>query len=77
MNNPVQFVQAVRNPQTFMKDIMNNNQIMSNPIGKNAIEMYKKGDKQGLNELASNLCKERGTTLEEMTKQIKSQFGIS
>ncbi len=76
MNNPIQFVQAMRNPQQFMQSAMNNHQIMSNPIGKNAIELFQRGDKQGLNELAQNLCKEKGTSYDEMAKQIKSQFGM-
>lgn len=76
MLNPVLLTQMMRNPQAFMQQMMNNSQIMQNPIGRNAIEMYQRGDRQGLNELAQNLCKEKGTTLEEMTKQIKSQMGM-
>lgn len=76
MNNPIQFVQAMRNPQQFLQQMMNNNKILQNPIGKNAIEMYQKGDIQGLNQLADNLCKEKGTTLDEMKMKIKSQFNI-
>lgn len=76
MFNPVMLTQMVRNPQAFMQQMMNNSQIMQNPIGRNAIEMYQRGDRQGLNELAQNLCKEKGTSLEEMTQQIKSQMGM-
>ena len=76
MNNPLNFVQIMRNPQTFMQQAMNNSQIMQNPIGRNAIEMYQKGDIRGINELANNLCKEKGTSYEEMAKQIKSQIGM-
>lgn len=76
MNNPIQFMQVMRNPQLFIQQAMNNNQLMQNPITKNAFEMYQKGDKQGVNELANNLCKEKGTTMEEMTKRIMSQFNI-
>lgn len=76
MNNPFQMLQAIKNPQQFLNNVMNNSTLMQNPLAKNAIEMYQKGDTKGLNELAQNLCKERGTTLEEMTKQIKSQFGF-
>ena len=48
----------------------------SNPIVKNAVEMYQRGDKDGINKLAENLCKEKGTSFEEMAKQIKSQLGM-
>lgn len=65
------------NPQAIIQQAMNNSQMMQNPVMRNAIEMYQRKDTQGLNELASNLCKEKGTTMEEMTKQIKSQFGMN
>lgn len=76
MNNMGILMQAMKNPQAFMQQAMNNSQLMSNPISKNALEMYKKGDKQGLNELADNLCKEKGINRQDFEKQIKSQFGM-
>lgn len=77
MNNPLNFVQMMRNPQAFLQQAMNNSQIMSNPISKNALEMYQKGDKQGLNQLADNLCKEKGINRSDFERQIKSQFGMN
>ena len=76
MLNPVLLTQMMRNPQAFMQQIMNNNQILQNPIGKNAIELARKGDIQGLNSLAENLCKERGTTFAEMKSKFRSQFNL-
>ena len=76
MMNPLQFMKAMRNPQEFMKNIMNNNEIMQNPIAKNAMEMYKNGDTQGLQAMAENLCKERGTTPQQVQEMIKKQFGM-
>ena len=76
MMNPLQFMKAMRNPQEFMKNIMNNSDIMSNPIAKNALEMYQKGDTQGLQAMAENLCKERGTTPQQVQEMIKKQFGM-
>ena len=75
-NNMGILMQAIKNPQAFLQQAMNDSQLMQNPISRNALEMYQKGDKQGLNELAQNLCKEKGTSYEEMTNQIKSQFGM-
>ena len=76
MNNPLAFMSAFRNPQEFMQKAMNNPQIMQNPISKNAIELYQRGDKQGLNELADNLCKEKGINRQDFENQIKSHFGM-
>ena len=77
MLNPVLLTQIMRNPQTFLQQAMNNSQIMQNPISRNALEMYQKGDKQGLNELADNLCKEKGINRQDFEKQIKSQIGMN
>lgn len=76
MNNMGMLFQAVKNPQQLIQQMMNNSQAIQNPMIKNAIEMYQKGDTKGLNELASNLCKEKGTSMDEMTKRIMSQFGM-
>ena len=76
MNNPVNFVQAMRNPQAFMQQAMNNRQLMQNPIARNACGMIQRGDSKGLEELARNLCAERGIKLEDALKQIKQQFGM-
>ena len=72
MNNAMQLMQLMRNPQAFLQQAMQSN----NPIVKNVMEMYQRGDKDGINQLAQNLCKERGTSYDEMVKQIKSQFGM-
>ena len=76
MMNPLQFMKAMRNPQEFMQNIMNNNEIMKNPMARNAMEMYQKGDTKGLQAMAENLAKERGTTVDDMKSQIMAQFGM-
>lgn len=73
MNNIGILMQAMRNPQAFLQQAMNNSQ---NPLVKNALEMYQRGDKDGINKMAENLCKERGLKPEEVINQIKSQFGM-
>lgn len=77
MNNIVILMQAMRNPQAFVQQAMNNSQFMQNPIAKNALEMYQKGDKNGINQLADNLCKEKGINRQDFEKQIMSQFGMN
>ena len=76
MNNIFQMMQAVKNPQQFMEQIMNNSEVMQNPIAQNTINMLQKGDKKGLEELARNMCKEKGINADDALKQIKSQFGM-
>lgn len=72
MNNVMNLVKAFRNPQAFMQQAMQS----GNPIMQNAIQMYQKGDKQGLNELADNLCKEKGIDRSDFERQIRSQIGM-
>ena len=76
MMNPLQFMKAMRNPQEFMQKMMENSQVMQNPMAKNAMEMYQKGDTKGLQAMAENLAKERGTTVDDMKSQIMAQFGM-
>ena len=76
MNNFGVLMQAVKNPQQFLQNAMQNTQFMQNPLAKNAIEMYQRGDKDGINKMAENLCRERGLKPEEVINQIKSQFGM-
>lgn len=77
MNNMGILLQAIKNPQVFMQQAINNSQFMSNPISKNALEMYQKGDKDGINQLAENLCKEKGINRQDFEKQIMSQIGMN
>lgn len=76
MNNLGMLMQAVNNPQQFLQNAMQNTQLMQNPIFKNTVDMIKKGDEKGLEEMARNLCAEKGINPEDAIKQIKTQFGM-
>ena len=76
MMNPMQFMNMMQNPKEFINQMMNNSNIMQNPMARNAIEMYKNGDSKGLQTMAENLAKERGTTVNDMKSQIIAQFGM-
>lgn len=76
MNNPLSLMQALRNPQAFMQNVAQNSQFMQNPMAKNAMEMFQKGDSKGLQEMAENLCKERGTTTDDVKSMIMKQMGM-
>lgn len=76
MINPLQLAGIMRNPQGFINQMMNNSSISTNPIARNAFNMYQKGDTEGLNKLADNLCHEKGINLTDAINQIKSQLGM-
>lgn len=74
--NPLNIFQMMKNgnPQQFLQQMIGNNQIMRNPLMKNTIEMAQKGDMQGIEQMARNLCKEKGLNADDVINQIKSKF---
>ena len=62
-------------PQQFIQQIMGNNQMMSNPIMKNTMQMAQQGNTQGIEQMARNLCKEKGLNADDVFSQIRSRFG--
>ena len=73
--NPFQMLGAMKNPQAFIQQMMNNSQIMQNPMAKNAMEMAQHGNMKGIEQIARNLCKEKGLNADDVFNQIKSGFG--
>ena len=64
------------NPQQFLQQVMNNSQMMQNPIIKNTVQMAQIGDAKGIEQLARNLCKEKGINADDMFNQMKNNFGM-
>ena len=78
MFNPMQLMQMMKsgNQQQMVQHLMGNSQIMQNPIAKNAIQMAQNGDSKGIEQMARNLCKEKGLNPDEAMNQIKKQFNL-
>lgn len=78
MFNPMQLMQMMKggNPQQMLQQLMGNSQLMQNPMAKNAIQMAQKNDIQGIENMAKNLCKEKGLNPDEVMSQIKNQFHL-
>ena len=70
MNNPMQMMQAL------MQNIISANQRTNNPMMQNAIGMLQKGDVNGLEQMAKNLCQTRNINYDEEIKKFKGRFGI-
>lgn len=60
----------------IMQQIMSNNRVMGNPIIKNAMSMARNGNSKGIEQMARNLCKEKGINPDDVMKQIRGNFGI-
>ena len=76
--NPLSIIQMMKsgNPQQFMQQIMGNSQIMSNPIMKNTMQMAQNGDMKGVEQMARNICKEKGLDADEMFNQLKNSLNM-
>ena len=73
--NPINIIQMMRGgPQQLLQQIVGNNQMMSNPMMKNVVGMAQKGDMQGVEQMARNLCKEKGLNADEVRSKLKSKF---
>ena len=73
--NPINIFQMMKaGPQQFIQQMMGNNQIMSNPMMKNTINMAQQGNVQGIEQMARNLCKEKGLNADDVFNQINSRF---
>lgn len=76
MKNFLQLFSGIKNPQQFLQSMMNNSQVMGNPMAKNAIDMMQNGDAKGIEQMARNLCKEKGVNPDEIMQQMKDRFGM-
>ena len=76
--NQMNIIQLMRsgNPQQFLQQVMNNSQMMQNPMIKNTVQMVQNGDTKGIEQLARNLCKEKGINADDMFNQMKNNFGM-
>lgn len=71
MNNAVGLARIFRNPEPFMRQIMQSPQFQNNPMAQNVIEMKNNNDVQGLTEMAKNVCKEKGIDFDGLYSQLK------
>ena len=74
--NPFQMLGAMKNPQAFIQQMMNNSQVMRNPIAKNIIDMAQKGDVAGIEQMGRNIAKEKGIDFDKAFSDFKKQFPI-
>nr|DAH99390.1 MAG TPA: hypothetical protein [Caudoviricetes sp.] len=75
--NPANIFQMMRgNPQQFIQQAMNNSKLMSNPMAKNALQMAQSGNVQGVEQMARNICKEKGLNPDDVLAQVKNRMGM-
>ena len=78
MQNIMQFMQAIRggqNPQQLVMNLLQ--QKMGNtPMGQNLLTMAKNNDAKGIEQVARNLCAQRGLDFDTEFTKFKQQLGL-
>lgn len=78
MQNIMQFMQAIRggqNPQQLVMNLLQ--QRMGNtPMGQNLLAMAKNNDEKGIEQVARNLCAQRGLDFDTEFAKFKQQLGL-
>lgn len=75
--NPINIIQMMTsgNPQQAIQNIIESNpNIQNNLLAQNAMKMYQNGDTRGLQNMAENMCKERGITVDQAKQQVIGMF---
>lgn len=76
MNNPVQFIQMLRNPQAFMQNVIQKNpQLQQNQPLMNAINAMNRGDTKQAEQIARNVCQQNGMNPDQLFGQVKNKYG--
>ena len=74
MNPLMMLVQSMRNPQAMIQNMFANPQIMNSPLG-NAVNAASRGDVEKVEEIARNMCREKGINPDDAFKQIQQMMG--
>ena len=64
------------NPRALLSNMMNNPQVMNNPMAASVLNSYRAGNSEELNKGTGNIFQESGTTLDDVKKQFSQQFGL-
>lgn len=63
------------NPNQFINQVLNS-PMRNNPMFSNAYQLMQKNDVNGLKQMATNLCKEKGIDVNQVESQIRKRFGM-
>ena len=79
MANPLmQFMQMMRNggnPQTMIMNMLQQ-QAGNSPLGQNLLKLAQNNDAQGIEQIARNLCQQRGLDFDKEFAAFKQQIGL-
>lgn len=76
--NPMQLIAAIKNgqnPQQLMLSILEG-QMSNTPIGQNLLQLAKRGDTKGIEQIARNLSKQQGINFDTEFAAFCKMLGV-
>lgn len=76
--NPMQFMQMIRsgqNPQQLLMSMLQQ-QMGNTPLGQNLLTMMQTNNTAGIEQVARNLCSQRGLDYDKEFAQFKRNIGL-
>ena len=74
--NPMDFLLMVKNGQNPQQMILNILQQGNNPMSQNLFNLAKQGNTAQIEQIARNLCAQRGLNFDKEFNSFKQQLGI-
>lgn len=66
----------VINPKAMLTNMMNNPQVMNNPMAASVLNSYRSGNSEELSKVTGNIFQEYGTNTDDVRRQFSQQFGL-
>lgn len=73
MNNPMEIIKLIKNPQKFVLNMLGGN---NNPIMNNLKQMANDGNQKGVEEFARNLFKQNNRDFDKEFKEFMNNIKI-
>ena len=64
------------NTRALLSSMMNNPQVMNNPMAASVRNSYRAGNSEELSKVTGNIFQEYGTNVDDVRKQFSQQFGL-
>lgn len=74
MNNPMQFMNMLKDIKSPKEAVINMIKSNNNPMIKNLVEMAEKGDSQGVENFARNLYSQQGRDFDKEFGEFMNNF---
>ena len=74
--NPMQIIQMIKSGSNPPQLIMSFLQQQNNPMANNLLQMAQNGNTSGIEQIARNICAQKGLDFDKEFNSFKQQLGI-